>query len=866
MNPLIQSLRALSQRYILLGLLSLLITLIAVPVQAIGAAPTINPALTATSTLSPLDQGRKLYAAGQFADAIAIWQTAAQSYAASGDRLNQALSLSYLSLAYQALNQWNEATTAIEQSLAILEALNVKGKEIVLAQALNTKAGLLLRTGQTETALETWKRSADLYQQVGDQQGSLGAQINQAQAMQRLGFYRRSREHLEAIAQQLAALPDSDITDSEIKVIGFRNLGTTLRLIGDLSASQTALEKSLAIAQRMNATTEISNCLLALGETIADQGDLTAGIEYFQQAERMAANSDDQIHARLNQIKLYTAHLDWIEPDQWPPIQALIYETYRQLAALPASRATTYASVNLAAELSKLEDSQQPIPDEQLARLLAGAVQSSKTLKDPQAEAYALLEWGNLYLQSQQWADATQLTQQSLAIARQIQADDIASQSAWQLGKILKQQDKPKEAIAAYDEAINSLKSLRGDLVAINSDIQFSFRESVEPVYREQVALLLNDNPDQAALSKARQLIESLQLAELDNFFREACLDANPQQIDQVDTTATVIYPIMLSDRLATIVSTPGQSLHYYVTPISKVEVEETLRSLLASLHPAANSKERSRLSQQVYSWLVRSAEADQLLSQTKTLVFVPDGLLRSVPMAALYDGEHYLVEKYAVALSPGLQLMVAQSFNPDRLKAIVGGISDARNGFSALPEVAAEVEKISELIPASTLLNQDFTSEAIAKQSQNSSINIVHLATHGQFSSKREETFLLTWGGRINVNEMSELLHNRQTKQSQGLDLLVLSACDTASGDDRAVLGLAGFAVRSGARSTIATLWPVKDKAASLLMTEFYKQLKQPGATKAQALQRAQVNLLSKTDFKDPFFWSAFVLVGSWM
>ena len=165
LNSLIQSLRALSQRYVLLGLLSLLITLIAVPVQAIGTAPAIQPTITATSVLSPLDQGRKLYASGQFADAIAIWQTAAQSYAASGDRLNQALSLSYLSLAYQALNQWNEATIAIEQSLAILEALNIKGKEIILAQALNTKAGLLLHTGQTDTALETWKRSADLYQQ-----------------------------------------------------------------------------------------------------------------------------------------------------------------------------------------------------------------------------------------------------------------------------------------------------------------------------------------------------------------------------------------------------------------------------------------------------------------------------------------------------------------------------------------------------------------------------------------------------------------------------------------------------------------------------------------------------------------------------
>ncbi|MBI4780869.1 MAG: CHAT domain-containing protein [Oscillatoriophycideae cyanobacterium NC_groundwater_1537_Pr4_S-0.65um_50_18] len=853
---------SLRRRYFLLGILSLLIAVGVIPGQVIASAPAPYPLVVSTPTVSsPLEEGRKLYAAGQFADAITAWQAAVQSYAANGDRLNQALSLSYLSLAYQELNQWQDATDAIEQSLAVLETLNSEGKGIILAQALNTKAGLLLHIGQTDTALETWERSATLYQQAGDQLGSLGAQINQAQAMQSLGFYRRSREHLEKIMQQLAAMPDSGV-----KLAGLRNLGMTLRLIGDLSASQTALEESLAIAKRLNATTEISTSLLALGEAIVDQGDLTTGIGYFQQAERMAVNPTDQLHARLNQLKLYTEHTNLIEPAQWHPVQALAYEIYQQLSTLPSSRTSTYGAVNLAAGLSKLEDVQQPIPAEQLARLLANAVQASKTLKDPQAEAYALLEWGKLYIQSQQWAEATKLTQESLAIARQIQADDIASQSAWQLGKILKQQGKGKEAIAAYDEAIKSLKALRGDLVAINSNIQFSFRESVEPVYREMVALLLDDNPDQTSLARARGLIESLQLAELDNFFREACLDTNPQQIDQIDSTATVVYPILLSDRLATIVSTPGQSLKYYTTPIPQVEVETTLRAFLASLHPSANSQDRSRLSQQVYDWLVRPAETAQLLTQTKTLVFVPDGLLRSVPMAALHDGEKYLIEKYAVSLSPGLQLMVAQPFAPDQIKALVGGISDARNGFSALPEVESEVQKISQLISASTLLNQQFTSEAIAQKIQNGSANIVHLATHGQFSSKREDTFLLSWEGRINVNELSELLRDRQVKQSKALDLLVLSACDTASGDDRAVLGLAGLAVRSGARSTIATLWPVKDKAASLLMTEFYEQLKQPGVTKAQALQRAQVSLLSKTDFKEPFFWSAFVLVGSWM
>lgn len=95
---------------------------------------------------------------------------------------------------------------------------------------------------------------------------------------------------------------------------------------------------------------------------------------------------------------------------------------------------------------------------------------------------------------------------------------------------------------------------------------------------------------------------------------------------------------------------------------------------------------------------------------------------------------------------------------------------------------------------------------------------------------------------------------------------MLVLSACDTATGDDRAVLGLAGLAVKSGARSTIATLWPVKDKAAEMLMTRFYDQLRKPQITKAEALRQAQIELIRQTDFQDPFFWSAFVLVGNWV
>ncbi|MGB3766621.1 MAG: CHAT domain-containing protein [Phormidesmis sp.] len=385
----------------------------------------------------------------------------------------------------------------------------------------------------------------------------------------------------------------------------------------------------------------------------------------------------------------------------------------------------------------------------------------------------------------------------------------------------------------------------------------------------EMVSLLLSEGtgesnqPSQANLTQAREVIEALQLAELDNYFQEACIDVESQQIDRVDPLATIVYPIILPDRLAVIASSAGQPLAYYETKIKAEAIESTLQELLTTIHPVSDNRERLALSKQVYDWLVRPAEDGALMANTETIVFVLDGLLRNIPMAALYDGDQYLIEKYAVALSPGLQLMNARSLDQIKTDAVVGGISEARNGLSALPAVKEEISNISQLVSANTLINEEFTSDRLAKDIKNSSASIVHLATHGQFSSRLEDTFLSTWEGRLSVKELSEILQARGA--SSAVELLVLSACDTASGDERAVLGLAGLAVQSGARSTVATLWPVKDKAAAKLMTALYKVIDKPGISKAEALRQAQLTLIADPTYSDPFFWSAYTLVGNW-
>ena len=837
--------------YVSLSILSLCLAFTITPVKA--SLPVATTVLSSSQPTNWLEQGRNLYRSGRFAEAMTIWQTAAQQYHTQGDRLNEALSLSYLSLTQQELNQWEAASQSIEQSLKLLQTSIPSADAILWAQALNTQANLQLHNGKAETALESWQQAQKYYEQAGDKMGSLGSQINQAQALQSLGFYRRSKVQLETLTQKLLAMPDS-----EIKISGLRSLGLALQMIGD-GTNQEVLEQSLAIARKIEAKPYLSSILLSLGTTAVDLQDPEAALDYFEQAEQLATNPSDGLQARLARFKLF---LDYDKPEFATPLAPQLVQ---QLKELPPSHTSLYAAINFVATLNRRSTPDQIIPLKDLAQLMAVTVKSAQQIQDAQAEAYALHQWGKLYRRTQQLSQARELTQKSLDIARQLQANDIIAQSAWQMGQLDKQQGDRSKAISAYTEAVKALKSLRGDLVAINPDVQFSFRESVEPVYRELVGLLLDNQPSQAALVQARELIEALQIAELDNFFREACLDKT-QQIDQVDPTATVIYPIILPDRLAVILSKAGQPLDYYITSKSQAEIEQTLGNFLVALNPVSDSKDRNRLSQQIYDWLIRPAQINQGFKDTKTLVFVLDGQLRNIPMAALYDGKQYLIEKYAVALSPGLQLMATRSLKQNKINAIVGGISESRAGFNPLPAVESEVKQISKAVSSFILLNQQFTSQALAQRVKSSNAGIVHLATHGQFSSRLEDTFLLTWNGQVNVKELSELLKNRHGDPSKAIELLVLSACDTAAGDDRAVLGLAGLAVKSGARSTIATLWPVKDKAAAMLMTHLYEQLRQPKITKAEALRQAQINMIQQTDFHDPFFWSAFVLVGNWL
>jgi CHAT domain-containing protein len=199
-----------------------------------------------------------------------------------------------------------------------------------------------------------------------------------------------------------------------------------------------------------------------------------------------------------------------------------------------------------------------------------------------------------------------------------------------------------------------------------------------------------------------------------------------------------------------------------------------------------------------------------------------------------------------------------------DRAERPVGSRDDLIERL-ALPGAAAEIRGLAAVLPATVQLDQDFLRDAFAWEVSAEDYRIVHIASHGYFGGSPEQSFVLTYDEKLTVDDLSGLLRPKRISAAP-IELLALSACHTAEGDDRTPLGLSGIALKSGARSVLGSLWPVNDEAARRLVLSFYRELREPGISKAAALAKAQNDLRRDPDFSHPVFWAPFIIVGNWL
>jgi CHAT domain-containing protein len=559
---------------------------------------------------------------------------------------------------------------------------------------------------------------------------------------------------------------------------------------------------------------------------------------------------------------------------------------------------------------------------DQARRLLAPGGNNRDLVEDLDALA-------QLYEDQGRNDDALYLTREALAAGKSLAPNsvaDLAINLEWRQARLLRAAKQDDLALAAYERAVDQIDAVRQDIPIDYEDGRSSFQSTLGPIYLGLVDLLLQAADRQtgdeqtAGLRRTISIVELIKQTEMQDFLGDRCAveSAHYSQDQKLAARTAGLYPIILPDRIELLLKTESGVIRRSV----KVDAE-TVQSTTRMFADVLRNGDANYLvpAQQLYAWLIKPFEAVLVENPIDTLVFVPDGVLRLIPIDALYDGRQFVIEKYATGTVIGLSMTSNTLPDKRRIEALVTGMSEPgpvvaklddaivrrimgdggepidRDGLAAnrsvrsprahlarglpaverpserdailrkalaLPSVKDEVEAVGGILHGKTLLNADFTVDSFRSDASSGVYQIVHIASHGVFGGTARSSYIMAYDDLITLDDLQTVLRSEKFQNSP-VELLSLSACETAQGDDRSPLGIAGAAIKARAKSVLGTLWPVEDHAAKVVMEGFYTALKSGSVSKAQALREAQLALLKNKDSAQPFFWAPFVLIGNW-
>ncbi|BAU14828.1 TPR repeat protein [Leptolyngbya sp. NIES-3755] len=857
----------------------------------IAMTPTI---VQASDPAQLMQQGLESYEAKNYKAAIDFWNQAQNRYRSRNDLINAAIALENIARTYAKQDNNSEAIRTWKDAISIYRQLNNPAK---LSQALTEQAQLYSAIGQARQAIALLC-APEMNQNDCTDQGSV-----------------KLAEKAKDPAIQIAALG---------------SLGDAYRLSGDSDRAIQTLSAAYTLAKQTNHSTHLLSLLNSLGnahisraalrELQADsargrdlreekqrktdaENDTQAAIAFLTDSLRMSQNNPS---AKLRSLlSLASIHHRRTETAMMLPYLRTAIPLLEQI---DSDRVRAYAAIDIA----KLLNADDP---KQTEALLMQAIRSAQAIKDFRAESFAAGELGRLYKRNRSEIAITWIKRAISTADQDLEAKDSLYLWEWELGRLLENQGQTQNAIAAYERSIRVLETIRSDILEANRELQFNFRDEIEPIYRNLIALRvglenISKNPvsknpvSDARLKQAQpatsmdsnnidivlRAMDSLRLAELQNYFGNDCIlaaarpsgnlgtDAAAKAVQSALNTATqdgktaVINYIVLENELVVILNVKNKPPRTETIKVPVKEIEQLITQFRGQLQ--SNTLEdfdpKASNAQVLYRYLIEPVCPTLKAEGIETLVFAQDGLLRNIPMAALHDGEKFLIQNYAIATVPSLSLVnLSQPKNEPR-SALAFRLGEAVevNGrqYSALIYTKRETQNIVEELPGSIVLpDEKFTKQNLRTALRQRNYPILHLATHGQFGADPKDTFLIT-GGReeLTLIELETILRERSSEDQ--IELLALTACQTAVGDNRSTLGLAGAAIQAGAKSALASLWFIEDRGTADLVQLFYDGLSgrsQQRLSKAKALQRSQIKLIE--DGQHPRLWSAFVLVGNW-
>jgi CHAT domain-containing protein len=665
-----------------------------------------------------------------------------------------------------------------------------------------------------------------------------------------------AKRALDAAVNDLDDLQESM---SNLKVL--RSMAQQYRMLGARSNAVELLKRSAEIAEHVDPQS-MSDLLLELGHTLGVVGNHEEATQVFNTLlERIpAGNTADLASAYTNLLKAEVSSRDNLEV-----VSDIVSNFSGRVGLLTNTKERCglelrFAGILLASQhIERFESVAKLL----LENSLKGAKQGSNT-KD---QSYALGYLALLAEKTGHLSRALQLNREALSLA--LNGDsELRYRWQWQLGRVKALMGDRLGAIANYQQSVVTLGAIQVELLKGSN---LTFRERVLPVYNELVDLLLQEatlasgNRQQSLLLEAQGTIEAITKSEVLDYFDDDCLlPVRTLQLDKIALDTAVIYPVLLSNRLVILSKTPG-GIHQDVSSVTLTELISSVAEFRDFLETnSASIDEIQDVGGELYNAIIAPVAARLAQHKITRLVFVPASQLRMIPMSALYDGEQYLIQRYEIATTLGLNLTDPTALEGIKSKPLLGGVSESVREFDALPGVVTEISGINELMQGDVVLNEQFTVNNVAEKLRVGGYSVVHLATHGVFHKEASNSYLLTYDDKLTLDLLQATVGSRRFS-GDPLDLLVLSACDTAAGDDQAALGLAGVSLKAGARSTVASLWPVSDEVTARLMQDFYKYLS-AGKSKSFALRKAQLTLINDPIFENPNYWGPFLLIGNWM
>jgi CHAT domain-containing protein len=376
---------------------------------------------------------------------------------------------------------------------------------------------------------------------------------------------------------------------------------------------------------------------------------------------------------------------------------------------------------------------------------------------------------------------------------------------------------------------------------------------------------------DAARIAGVQGVLESYRQAEVESAFGDECVPQRraiaPRELrpDEV-----VLYPVLLRDRVVLIYASGKDGVYRQVEAsnvVGRAMVTEWVGQVGLSLAQSDRGQDWRAPARKLYDLLIRPVEGE--LSDKATLIIVPDGALRALPFAVLISGANeLLIQRARLAVAPALAYaqpgVVASGRGDVVLSAALEQPVTLRSmTFPLLSSAGEEAAAAARGGRSRDAALRNFSAETLFSRLTDSRVDVLHLATHASFEGRSDRTFLVTADRTILLSELRERIASNRTRGDE-LDLLVLSACETALGDDQASMGLAGAAVQAGARSAIASLWQVNDASTAALMAKFYERFR-TGESKADSLRAAQLALIASDGYAHPHFWAPFMLIGAW-